>query len=523
MSRPLQRFHGGIHPQERKERTRDSSIVTISPPEKITVILNQGIGGTNRPVVSVGDHVKRGERLSKCFNPISVPVHSPCDGVVSAIEKRPFPHPSGMNTLAIIIQRNEKDLTSSPNYHDTTVESSSRLQEIIGGLSLEELVSNIRTGGVIGLGGAGFPTAVKIRKGEQLPIKTLIINGMECEPCITCDDRLMRERPEEIIRGIEIIDHLLHPEEIMIGIEDNKPEAVQAMKAAAADSRSNIEVIAAPTLYPSGGEKQLIKILTGKEVPSGGLSYDISILCQNVATTYAIYHAALELPLTQRIVTVTGNGVERAGNYEIPLGTAVDDILQLCGVTDKDVQITVGGPMMGFPLHDSSSPITKTVNCLIVEKSTLLQPKPQQRSCIRCAACSDVCPAQLLPQQLYWAAQSRDFDQTEELNLFDCIECGCCNHVCPSHIPLVEYYRHAKGVLRTQQSEKQKADRARNRHEFRDARLLHEKEEKARKLAKKRAALKAKGKQSGSKGGDKKEAIRAAIERAKAKRRQREE
>ncbi len=512
MLRPLHRFHGGIHPQEHKELTRDRSIETVPLPDEVVVTLHQGVGSVNRSIVSVGDRVEQGQRLSECFNPISVPIHSPCSGTVTAIEKRPFPHPSGMEDQAIVIHRS--DDRSSPTGAEEKQELSSLLQQ----LSPEEIVTRIRMSGVIGLGGAGFPTSVKIRTGTQLPIKTLIINGMECEPYITCDDVLMREEATEIIHGIEILDHLLKPEEILVGIEDNKPEAVEAMRAAAALSSSRIEIITAPTRYPSGGERQLIKILTGREVPSGGRPHDISILCQNVATASSIYHALIGEPLTERLVTVTGNGVERPGNYRVAVGMAIDELLRLCGISDENVRITVGGPMMGFPLLNRGSPITKTVNCLIIQKGSTLPTPPARRNCIRCAACSDACPALLLPQQLYWAAQSRDFERTEALNLFDCIECGCCNHVCPSHIPLVEYYRHAKGVLRSQEHEQRKADRARNRHEFRDARLLREKEEKARKLAKKRAALKAKEKRGDSDGGDKKEAIRAAIERAKAKR-----
>lgn len=512
MMRPLHRFHGGIHPQQHKKLTRDRAIEAVPVPDEVVVTLHQGVGSVNRPIVSVGDPVKKGQRLSECFNPTSVPIHSPCTGTVTAIEKRPFPHPSGMEDQAIVIRCVDNQSTPVPSSEKP------ELQPLLQELSPEEIVTRIRMGGVIGLGGAGFPTSVKVRTGTQLPIRTLIINGMECEPYITCDDALMREQATEIIHGIEILDHLLRPEEILVGVEDNKPEAIQAMKKAADRSASQIEIITTPTIYPSGGERQLIKILTGQEVPSGGLPHDLSILCQNVATASSIYHTLIGEPLTERLVTVTGDGVERPGNYRVPIGMPIEELLQQCAVTRESARITVGGPMMGFPLLNRRSPITKTVNCLIVEKSSSLPAAPTRRNCIRCAACSDACPALLLPQQLYWAAQSRDFERTEALHLFDCIECGCCNHVCPSHIPLVEYYRHAKGVLRSQQHEQKKADRARNRHEFRDARLLREKEEKARKLAKKRAALKAREKSGGQDDSGKKEAIRAAIERAKAKR-----
>lgn len=514
MIRPLHKFHGGIHPPDAKLLTRDKTVLPGPFASELVISLNQGIGAINRPTVSVGDSVQKGQRLSECFHPLSAPVHAPCNGTVTAIEMRPFTHPSGMENMAIVIK------SGSDNMTDSVATESVDLKQILNDLSTEDIVTRIRMAGVIGLGGAGFPTSTKIRTGTQSRIKTLIINGMECEPYITCDDRLMQESSDEIIHGIEVIDHLLKPDEIMVGIEDNKPEAIMAMKEAAARSSSSIDIMTTPTLYPAGGEKQLIKILTGKEVPSGGYTSDLSILSQNVATAQAIYHAMLEKPLTHRLVTVTGDGVAKPGNYKVAIGTPIKTLLDSCIVNDEPTEITVGGPMMGFKLKTVESPIIKTVNCLIVQKKSSLPTPPKIRNCIRCAACSDACPVSLLPQQLYWASQSRDFEKSDQLHILDCIECGCCNYVCPSNIPLVDYYRHAKGVLRSQQREQKKSDEARKRHEFRDARLLREKEEKAKKLAKKRAALKAKQNKEEGKSGDvdnKKEAIRAAIDRAKAR------
>lgn len=507
-------FHGGIHPPEEKALTRDLPITPFKNRGEVVISLNQGIRAVNRPIVQVGDQVSKGQRLSECFNPLTVPVHAPCNGTVIAIEDRPFTHPSGFHSPAIVLQATGCG-PDSPEPRPVS--------ELLKGQNPEEIVNQIRMAGIIGLGGAGFPTAAKLRSGTETKIETLILNGMECEPRITCDDRLMRERPQEIIRGIEVLDHLLQPKEILIGIEDNKPEAVEAMAQAIQQSDSNIEVIRCPTLYPSGGEKQLIQLLTNREVPSGKHAAQIGILMQNVATTAAIYRAMMGQPLTHRVVTITGSGVDHPGNYEAAIGTPVHELLEMCGC-DKTVSVTLGGPMMGFPLQDLNSPLTKISNCLIVEP----QEEPSKsttptRHCIRCAACSDVCPAKLLPQQLFWATQARDFDDAEQLHLFDCIECGCCTHVCPSQIPLVDYYRHAKGVLRNQQQEGIKAEQARKRHEFRDTRLQREKEEKARKLAAKKAALKAKeeAKQkttsdTGEKD-EKKAAIEAAVARSKAK------
>ena len=516
MSRALHTFHGGIHPSEEKGQTRDLAITRFKNREEVVVPLNQGIRAVNRPIVEVGDRVSRGDRLSECFNPLSVPVHAPCNGIVTAIEERPFTHPSGMQSLAIVLQ------ASGCEPHDTPALPIAPLLE---GLSNEEIITKIRTAGVIGLGGAGFPTAPKLRSGGQ-QIETLILNGMECEPRITCDDRLMREQPEQIILGVEVLNHLLQPKEILIGIEDNKPEAIEAMRRATANANAPIEVVTCPTLYPSGGEKQLIQILSGKEVPSGGLPYQLGILCQNVATAHAIYRAVQDRPLTHRVITISGAAVTAPGNYEVAIGTPIRQLLTDCGVAAGELTVTVGGPMMGFPLKDLDSPVTKIVNSLIVEFAAT-SPSTSVRNCIRCASCSDVCPVKLLPQQLFWATQSRNYEDANSLNLFDCIECGCCSHVCPSHIPLVDYYRHAKAVLRNQQQEKVKAEQARKRHEFRDARILREKEVKARKLAAKKAALKAKeaqkkeaeaaaGEESPDKD-EKKAAIAAAVARSKAK------
>jgi len=458
------------------------------------------------------------------FHPTQCTHSCPYDGTVTAIERRPLTHPSGISCLSVVIVPDDDTSPPAPTTDLPASTSSASLDALLATLSTETLIERIRMGGIIGLGGAGFPTATKIRKGEAQNIETLIINGMECEPYITCDDRLMQDHSDEIIRGIEVLNQLLKPTEILLGIEDNKPEAIAAMQRAATASSARIEVVSCPTCYPSGGEKQLIQILTGKEVPSGGFPHQLAILCQNVATVYAIYHAIEERPLTQRSVTISGDGVAQPGNFHVAIGTPIRPLLESCGLTDQPVSVTVGGPMMGFPLKNLESSITKTVNCLIVNKSATSPSQNSPLNCIRCAACSDACPVSLLPQQLYWATQARNFDEAQSLHLFDCIECGCCSYVCPSYLPLVDYYRHAKGTVRNQQREQVKADHARNRHEFRDARLQREKEEKAKKLAAKKAALKAKKAnesraqhESSAVEADKKATIQAAIDRAKAR------
>ncbi len=350
------------------------------------------------------------------------------------------------------------------------------------------LLELIRQAGISGLGGAGFPTAVKLSPPPTQTIRTLIINGTECEPYITADDRLMRERADEIVLGIQILQYLLNPHDTLIGIEDNKPEAIAALRAACADS--DVEVRVVPTKYPSGGEKQLIQLLTGKEVPSGSIPAQCGVVCQNVGTAWAVKRAVHDgEPLLSRITTVTGDAVARPGNYEVWLGTPVADLLHHAGVDKERLgRLVMGGPMMGFTLHDPSVPVVKTSNCVIAASAEELPEPPPEQACIRCGACAEVCPANLLPQQLYWYAKTDDFERAQHHNLMDCIECGACAYVCPSHIPLVQYYRYAKGEIRTQAAEQIKADRARERFEARQARLEREQAEKE---ARRRARLEA--------------------------------
>jgi electron transport complex protein RnfC len=348
--------------------------------------------------------------------------------------------------------------------------------------------------------------------------ETLILNGAECEPWISCDDMLMRERADEIIQGAQIMSHALQCKQVMIGIEDNKPEACDALQAAATGTA--IQVVVVPTRYPAGGEKQLIKVLTGKEVPSQGLPVHIGIVCHNVATAAAIYHAITKgEPLIDRIVTITGAGIPTPVNVEALIGTPAAELVRQAGANPDQLEsLTMGGPMMGFALPDHAVPIIKTTNCLLAEQHKMR--KPAAMPCIRCGECADVCPASLLPQQLYWYARAHDFDKVQDYHLFDCIECGCCDYVCPSHIPLVQYYRFAKTAIWQQERDKQKADHARERHEFHLERIEREKREREERRKQKHAELK----KSTDKDKDdpKKAAILAALARVKEKKTQRQ-
>jgi len=363
------------------------------------------------------------------------------------------------------------------------------------------------------MGGAGFPSAVKLSvRGEQT-VETLIINGTECEPYITSDDCLMRERADEIIAGIEILRYLINPmKETLIGIEDNKPEAIAALNRAA--EGTTINVVSFPTKYPSGGEKQLIQILTGKEVPAGGLPGDVGIVCQNIGTTVAIYRAiAHGEPLISRITTVTGNACDHNTNYEVLLGTPVSYLLDHSGFHQKKCsRLIMGGPMMGFTLENSNVPIVKTSNCILAPTVDELPPPTPAQACIRCGMCAEVCPASLLPQQLYWFSRGKEYEKLEDHNLMDCIECGACSYACPSNIPLVQYYRASKADIREQKQDAIKAEQSKMRFEARQERLdRQEAEKEAKRKARKLAA------EERARDNNNPDPIQAAIDRAKAK------
>ena len=474
---PAYDFPGGVHPAEHKTVSNRTPIAPGPRPAQLVLPLNMHLGAPARPIVAVGDRVLKGQMLAEPAGAVSAALHAPTSGTVVALGPRPIQHPSGMDALCIVLEPDGEDRWAERR----PVADHTRLGP-------GKLIALLRDAGVAGLGGAGFPTSVKVNLGDHQRVEQLIINAVECEPYITADDRLMRERADEIVLGIQILQYLLNPHDTLIGIEDNKPEAIAALRAACADS--DVEVRVVPTKYPSGGEKQLIQLLTGKEVPSGSIPAQCGVVCQNVGTAWAVKRAVHDgEPLLSRITTVTGDAVARPGNYEVWLGTPVADLLHHAGVDKERLgRLVMGGPMMGFTLHDPSVPVVKTSNCVIAASAEELPEPPPEQACIRCGACAEVCPANLLPQQLYWYAKTDDFERAQHHNLMDCIECGACAYVCPSHIPLVQYYRYAKGEIRTQTAEQIKADRARERFEARQARLEREQAEKE---ARRRARLEA--------------------------------
>ncbi len=460
-------FHGGIHPPEMKHLSNSTPIAPGPLPAQLVLPLNMHIGAPAKPLVAPGDRVLKGQMIAEPGGAVSAAIHAPTSGTISAIGPRPIQHPSGMDAICLVLDTDGKDeWVTHSGVTDYTE------------LSPGELVDTIRHAGIAGMGGAGFPTSIKVNLGDHQRVEELIINAVECEPYITADDRLMREHADEIITGIHILQYLLNPRRTLIGIEDNKPEAISAIKRAC--KGCDIEVRVVPTKYPSGGEKQIIQLLTGKEVQSGQLPAHVGVVCQNVGTAHAIKRAVVDgQPLISRVTTLTGDGVARPGNYEVLLGTPVRDLLSHGGVNpDALERLVMGGPMMGFTLHNPAVPVVKTTNCIIAATPEELPEPPEEQPCIRCGSCAEVCPANLLPQQLYWHAKNDDLEKAQHHNLMDCIECGACAYVCPSHIPLVQYYRYAKGAVRQQAADQLKADKARERFEARQARIDAEKAEK---------------------------------------------
>ena len=474
---------GGVHVPENKHQSVQDSIGTLPLPKKLIIPLNQHIGAPPKLLVSTGDKVLKGQPLAEPKGMVSVGVHAPTSGLISDISDHPIPHPSGMAARCItLIPDGEDQWIEHQGIKDFREKTPEALLEII------------RSSGITGLGGAGFPTAVKLNARQ--PISMLIINATECEPYITADDMLMQERAEEIVEGIKILSYILgEPDEILIGIEDNKPKAYEALQPYLKDT--NIELVEFTTRYPSGGEKQLIQILTGKEVSSGGLPADIGIVCQNIGTTYAVQRAIVHgEPLISRVTTVTGKACSTNRNYQTLIGTPISHLLEHNGFDQNHCsRLVMGGPMMGFTLEDLEVPVIKTTNCILAPNQEELPTPPPAQACIRCGMCAEACPASLLPQQLFWYAQSQNYERLEAHSLFDCIECGACSYVCPSNIPLVQYYRASKGEMKKQAVEQVNSDRARERFEFQKARKEKEDAAKAAKReARKKAAEKARAK-----------------------------
>ncbi|ABK48400.1 electron transport complex, RnfABCDGE type, C subunit [Shewanella sp. ANA-3] len=476
----LWRSPGGIHPPEVKFLSNTTPISQLPLAQEYLVPVPQ-VGENCTLAVKVGDKVLKGAPLTQGTSIWHLPVHAPTSGTVVTIEPRASNHASALPVNTCVIAADGED----------------RWCELTPGsieLSNHEMIAKIHGAGIAGMGGAAFPSHIKLNPVSE--IELVIINGVECEPYISADDRLMREYSQDILAGIGIIHRLLAPKRIVIAIEDNKPEAIKAMQQAVSQSAlpaGSTRVTAIPTKYPSGGEKQLIQIITGREVPSGAIPAKLGIVVHNVGTAFAIHQAVTQgKPLIERVVTVTGQNVGKPGNYWLPIGTPVEHVLKYTEFNaEADQKVIIGGPMMGHALPTIQVPILKGTNCILVPSSQEIGTTPEEKACIRCGECANACPALLLPQQLFWHAKAEEYDKAASYNLKDCIECGCCSYVCPSDIPLVEYYRIAKSALKQAADEKHQAERAKQRFEARIQRLEEEKlarEAKAKEAAARRQA-----------------------------------
>ncbi len=501
------KIHGGLHLVEHKAPACDVPIRTAEIAEEFIVPLNMHAGLDAIAEVNVGQQVRQGQILAHGNGTMSANIHSPVEGIVKAIEARPMSSRSGLAEMAIVIQATNRNWPRNSSRKWLTALSEPP----------QTISDAIERGGIVGLGGAAFPTAVKLAASK--PAKTLLINGAECEPYICCDDRTMRDYAEEVIAGSFLLAKAANCDLIEIGTEDNKPEAINMLSQIIRDlpehMQKRIKIIVCPTKYPMGGEKQLLEAITGRQVPESTYPAELGYLVQNVGTALAVYNMMCrDEPLISRMVTVTGEAIANPGVYEVLLGTPIKQLLAQAGVDDSKLyQVIHGGPMMGYPLLDLNSPVTKTTNCLIAATLDEIPPLPHEEPCVRCGKCTEVCPASLLPQQLYWFAKSEEFEKAESHKIHDCIECGLCSYVCPSYIPLVDYYRFAKSEIKQQAQARIKSDRSKVKFDARNERLEQERLEKERikaEKAKQRAANKEANK-------DKSDAVAAALARVKLK------
>lgn len=428
-------FFGGIHPKENKFYAEDRKVQDFPVPDILVIPMSQHIGAPCKPLVKKGDHVTLGQKIGDNQG-LCVPVHSPVSGTVKAVEPRP--HNSGSHCMSVVIE-NDKHDELCPEIHP-------RSQEEVDGLSAEDLMNIIRESGIVGMGGATFPTHVKLSSGMG-KVDTIIVNVSECEPYIVADDRLCQEFPRELVSGLRIIMKILSLDHAHIAIEDNKPKAAEALRYVAAPN-DGIQIDILPAKYPQGAEKQLIFAVTGREVPSGGLPAAVGCAVFNAATCKAIHDAVyLGMPLIKRIVTVAGDITMEPKNLMVPIGTSFEALMSAVGVAENPYKVLSGGPMMGVTQFDLAVPVTKGVNAVtILGRANRFRPKTPH--CIRCGKCMDACPMHLMPLMMYNATRDQDIAAMKKLNLMDCIECGCCAYTCPGGLHLVQAFRDGKQQIR---------------------------------------------------------------------------
>ncbi len=466
----------GVHPPSHKSLTEGSKIRRFPLPNALYLSLQQHLGAPATPLVKPGDRVRKGQKIADSQGAVSAPVHAPTSGEIIALSEHTAPHPSGLPVLT---------LTLAPDGMDEWIDPPESLDPFT--LCPESLCQRVGEAGIVGMGGATFPAAVKLLGSLKAGVKTLILNGGECEPYLTCDDRLMQEYPEQILQGALLMQQAVQAKQVLIGIEDNKPQAIQAMQAAA--KGSGIEVRAVPSRYPMGSEKLLVQQLTGIELPARSRAADSGILVHNVATARAIYQALFEnRPLISRVVTLSGGALTHPGNWEVPLGTLASDLINYAsGFNEAPVRLIMGGPMMGIQLPDLHVPIIKgSSGILALTPAEINANEPQP--CVRCTRCVRACPMGLLPLEMAARIRSGQLKEAETLGLQDCVGCGACSYTCPSALPLVHLFNYAKGALGKRRQEAEKMERTRELAKRREARLIQQAKEKEALMAARRAA-----------------------------------
>ncbi len=465
----------GVHPDDHKRPAADAPLRILPLPARLYVPLQQHVGQPGRPIVLVGQKVLKGELIAEAQGNISAPIHAPTSGTVVAIGEITAPHPSGLPFASIAIE---------PDGDERAVELPIPADPFA--LAPAEITRLVAAAGVVGLGGATFPSAVKLALGKRSEVTTLIVNGGECEPYLSCDDRVMRDFAAAVIDGVRLMMHAMGAGKALVGIEDNKPEAIVAMRKAAAPF-PEIKIRPVPARYPMGSDRQLIQTLTGKEVPSDCRAADIGVLVNNVSTANAV-HRAIRLgePLIRRIVTLSGGAIWQPGNILAPIGTLVSDLLTFAGLKSEPARLLMGGPMMGAVLPHANVPIVKgTAGILAFNEEEIIT--PEAGPCIRCGNCTRACPIGLLPLEMAANIRADNLSAAEAFGLSDCIACGCCAYICPSHIPLVQYFTHAKGELSAQSRSRLRNEATKRLARERAERLEREVIEKAAAAAKRKA------------------------------------
>jgi electron transport complex protein RnfC len=433
----LKTFKHGIHPQYYKELTKDKATVEMPPPKTVIIPLQQHIGAPCKPIVKVKDEVHVGDMVGDSEAFVSSPVHTSISGVVKKIE--PWPHPGGTPTNSIMIEANDGDQTLPPRKATREVSS----------VSPDEIKTAVKNAGLVGLGGAGFPTHIKLSPPKGKTIDTVIINGAECEPYLTSDHRMMLEYPEDVIYGTQLIMRAFGVQRGYIGIESNKSDAIEKLRTLLSPN-DHIEIIPLKVKYPQGAEKMLIKAVVNREVPPGGLPMDVNANVNNVSGAVAVARAVRDgVPVIERIVTVTGKGIREPKNVLVRVGTLLKDVIEFCGgLTPSARKVIIGGPLMGVAQSTLDAPVVKSTGGILVlteDEIKAFKPHP----CIRCGKCVEACPIKLVPARLGVFVEREMFDKIEEYNVNDCMECGCCVYVCPAKRPLVQWIRLGKAVLRT--------------------------------------------------------------------------